>query len=260
MDSALQKEMLIEGKGAIVTGATRGIGEAIVRLFSQAGAHVVAMGRDEKRGRKLMEEIPGPGTFISCDVQQVKDIRRAFKEAGEYLDQLDIMVLAAGINIWGPSLEVTEENWDAIVDTNLKGLFFCCQEGGRLMKERGGRIISIGSLQGEQVLPHRGPYCATKGGIKQLTKALAVEWAPYGIAVNAVAPAYIRTPMGEQVLANKAMASFIETRTPLGRVGEPEEVAHAVLFLASQASSYITGQTLLVDGGWTAGQSIDIQQ
>jgi 2-deoxy-D-gluconate 3-dehydrogenase len=172
--------------------------------------------------------------------------------------QIDILVNSAGINIWSDAEHVTEDDWDKILDTNLKGVFFCCQTVGRVMiKQKYGKIVNIGSLQAEQGLPLRSAYIASKGGIKQISKALAIEWAKYNININVVAPAFVRTPMVEKILEDKIWRDVVMYNTPLRRVCEPEEVAYAVLFLVSDAANYITGHTLILDGGWTAGFALE---
>ncbi|HBT47733.1 MAG TPA: 2-deoxy-D-gluconate 3-dehydrogenase [Peptococcaceae bacterium] len=245
------------GRVALVTGGSKGIGRATVRRFCQEGAACVIVNRNEAEGRDCAAELAQQGyraVAIAADVSKGEDIRRMVKAVLEEFDRIDILVNCAGVNIRKPAVEYTEEDWNFMVDINLKGTFFTCLEVGRHMIERGGgAIVNLASIQSEEVLPERSIYAATKGGVRQLTKALAVEWAKYNIRVNAVSPAFISTPMVERVLADPKWHQLITSRTLLGRPGSPEEVAEVILFLASPRASYITGANILVDGGWTAG-------
>jgi 2-deoxy-D-gluconate 3-dehydrogenase len=167
--------------------------------------------------------------------------------------RIDILVTNAGTNVPKPSLKVTEADWNFLVDLNLKGVFFTCQTIGSLMiKQRSGKIVNLASTMGYVALPERAIYCTTKGGIVQMTKALALEWAPYKIRVNAIAPTFIKTPMSIPWLKDEAFKKFVISRIPWGRLGLPQDVVGAVLFLVSDAADLITGSTLLIDGGWTA--------
>jgi len=166
--------------------------------------------------------------------------------------RIDILVNNAGVNIPRPALEVTEEDWDGVLDINLKGLFFTAQKTALAMKNGGGRIINIASQNGVVGYYRRAAYCASKAGVVNLTRVLAIEWAPLGITVNAVGPTFVVTPLTQSTWDDPAMREDLLKRIPLGRVGVPEDVVGAVVFLASPAASLITGHTLLVDGGWTA--------
>jgi NAD(P)-dependent dehydrogenase (short-subunit alcohol dehydrogenase family) len=168
-------------------------------------------------------------------------------------DRIDILLNNAGINIREMALDVTEEHWDRIMDVNLKGLFFTSQAVARVMKKRKyGKIINMSSHMAKIALPLRAAYCSSKGAVAQLTKEVALEWAPYNITVNAIAPSFFVTPMNEALFADEEMSRFISENTPLGRPGDPEELGGVVLFLASPASSFVTGHMLLVDGGYTS--------
>ena len=166
---------------------------------------------------------------------------------------IDILVNNAGVNRPQWALDVTEENWDLVMNTNLKALFFCAQTVGRVMiKQKKGKIINISSDAGSVGLLRRAAYCASKGGVNLLTKVLALEWAQYNINVNAIAPAFIKTPLTEPMFEEKGFREYVLGNTPLGRVGEPKDVSGALVFLASEASNYMTGSVMLIDGGWTA--------
>lgn len=246
-----------EGKVAIVTGGSKGIGRATVYRFCQEGATCVIVNRHETEGQEYAQELVQQGysaVAVAADVSRVKDIKRMVDTVIKQFNKIDILVNCAGVNIRKPAIEYTEEDWDYMVNINLKGTFFTCLEVGKHMIERGGGVIvNLASLQSEEVLPERSIYAATKGGVRQLTKALAVEWAKYGIRVNAVSPAFIKTPMVDKVLSDPQWQQLITSRTLLGRPGLPEEIAEVILFLASPRASYITGANIMVDGGWTAG-------
>lgn len=246
-----------EGKVVLVTGGSNGIGRAVVRRFCLEGATCVIGDIDEAKGEEYARELRGEGLSAFAfflDVSKVPVIKQTVENVLKRFGKIDVLVNCAGVNIRKPVIEYTEEDWDFMVNVNLKGTFFCCLEVGKHMVERReGVIVNLASLQSEEVLPERAIYAATKGGVRQLTKAFAVEWAKYGIRVNAVSPAFIKTPMVEKVLADPQWYSLIVSRTPMGRPGTPEEVAELILFLASPRASYITGANIPIDGGWTAG-------
>lgn len=251
----------LDGKIAIVTGGSKGIGRAIVLRLCQEGAACIIANRNKSEGEEYASELSAKGykaVAIATDVAKVEDIRRLVGEVIKRFGRIDILVNSAGVNVRKPAVDYTEDEWNLMVDVNLKGTFFTCVEVGRCMiAQGGGVIVNVASLQSEEILPERSIYAATKGGVRQLTKALAVEWAKYGIRVNAISPAFIRTPMVEKVLLDPCWGTFIRNRTPLGRPGTPEEVAELVLFLVSPRSSYITGVNILIDGGWTAGTPVE---
>jgi NAD(P)-dependent dehydrogenase (short-subunit alcohol dehydrogenase family) len=186
-------------------------------------------------------------------VAKEEDVREMFRQVNERLGRIDILVNNAGVNIPRPALEVTEEDWDRVLDTNLKGVFFVAQRTARTMKEHGcGRIINMASQNGVVGYYNRAAYCSSKAGVVNLTRVLAIEWAPLGITVNAVGPTFVITPLTQSTWDDPVMREDLLKRIPLGRVGVPEDIVGAVVFLASPAASLITGHTLLVDGGWTA--------
>ncbi len=246
----------VTGKVALVTGAARGIGRACAIALARAGADVALGFRDRDAGGDVAAAIRALGRRalpLQMDVTRRSQIASAVAEARRTLGPIDILVNNAGIGPPNPAESVSEEDFDATVAVNLKGTFFVSQEVGRLMIAAGsGRIVNLSSQAGFAALPAESVYCMTKAAIAHLTKCLAVEWAPRGVNVNAVAPTFIRTPGTVKWLADEAFRRDLLARIPLGRVGEPPDVAAAVVFLASPAASMITGATLLIDGGWTA--------
>ncbi len=247
----------LEGKTAIVTGASRGIGEAIAKGFAQAGADLVLISRNRPALEKVAKEIEGSGRKalpIVADVGNSPEIQRAIDAALETFARIDILVNNAGIS---PVLKKAEEmelkEWEEIIRINLTGTFLFCQAAGKVMIQQGGgkiiNMVSVGAVVG---FPRQIGYCATKGGILQLTRVLAVEWTRYHIQVNAIGPAYLETELTKGMRESRVISENLLQRTPMGRFGKPEEVVGAAIYLASEASSYVTGQTLFVDGGWLA--------
>ncbi len=246
----------VAGRVALVTGAARGIGRACAIALARAGADVALGMRDREAGGDVAQVIAALGRRalpLQMDVARPEQIRAAVAEAHRAFGRLDILVNNAGIGPPNAAESVTESDFDATLAVNLKGTFFVSQEVGRLMiGAGGGRIVNLSSQAGFVALPTESIYCMTKAAIAHLTKCLAVEWAPHGINVNAVAPTFIRTPGTVKWLADETFRRDLLARIPLGRVGEPPDVAAAVVFLASPAASMITGATLMIDGGWTA--------
>ena len=247
----------LTGQVALVTGAARGLGRAISLALAHAGADVALGLRDVKADSGLAAEIRAMGRRalpLQMDMTKLEQVRRAVEDAAKEFGRLDILVNNAGLGPENPAENVREEDFDLTVAVNLKGTFFASQAAGRVMIRQGsGRIINMSSQAGFAALPTESIYCMTKAAIAHLTKCLAVEWGRHGITVNAVAPTFIRTPGTEAALADSAFrADTIERIAGLHRIGEPMEVAGAVVFLASPAASLITGETILIDGGWTA--------
>jgi 2-deoxy-D-gluconate 3-dehydrogenase len=247
----------LTGKVMLVTGAGRGIGKAIALCAAEQGADLALGSRTVAELEVVAEEIRGLGrraTVGPLDVASLPSIQEFVSATLTAFGRLDVLVNNAGYNKLCPALEVTEELWDEILDTNLKGLFFMSQAVARHFVERGqgGKIINITSQVGLVGGPLRSPYCGSKGGVVNMTRALACEWAKYGITVNAVAPTFTRTPLAEKALQDPDFKADVLSRILLGRLAEPEEIAGAVLFLASDAANMVTGHTLAVDGGWTA--------
>ncbi|HZQ05786.1 MAG TPA: glucose 1-dehydrogenase [Anaerolineae bacterium] len=246
----------LNGKVAIVTGGGKGIGRGIAVAYARCGADVVVCGRHPETLEDAQRQVQALGrkaVAIPADVGKVADIKRVVAQTLDVFGVIDILVNNAGVNRTGPTLEVTEETWEWILNTNLKGTFFFCQEVGRHMVERRkGKIINIGSIMGDWGLGFNVPYCSSKGGMNLLTKALALEWAPFGIHVNEIGPGYIRTDQVNWSLQDPQLGPRIHAKMPM-RVGEVEDVEGAAVFLASDASNYISGRTLYVDGAQAVG-------
>jgi NAD(P)-dependent dehydrogenase (short-subunit alcohol dehydrogenase family) len=247
----------LTGQVALVTGAARGLGEAISLALAHAGADVALGLRDLKAPGSVVSEIAALGRRVlplQMDVRQLDQIFQAVEDTVKTFGRLDILVNNAGLAPENLAEKVREQDFDLTLAVNLKGTFFASQAAGRVMiRQNSGRIINMSSQAGFAALPTESVYCMTKAAIVHLTKCLAVEWGKYNITVNAVAPTFIRTPGTEEYLANPdARADVIERIAALHRIGEPMDVAGAVVFLASSAASLITGHTILIDGGWTA--------
>jgi NAD(P)-dependent dehydrogenase (short-subunit alcohol dehydrogenase family) len=250
-------QFTLNGQVALVTGAARGLGRAIALALAHAGANVALGLRDVKADSGLTAEIQKMGRkalALQMDMRKMQEIFSAVEETVKEFGRIDILVNNAGIAPENPAESVREEDFDETLDVNLKGTFFASQAVGRQMiRQKSGKIINMSSQAGFVALPTEAIYCMTKAGIAHLTKCLAVEWGKYGITVNAVAPTFIRTPGTEGALADAAFrADTVERIAALHRIGEPMEVAGAVVFLGSPAASLITGETILIDGGWTA--------
>jgi len=244
-------------KIAIVTGASKGLGQGTALALADAGAHVVVTSRALERVEPVAAEIRKMGREalpLALEVREVDSIEAMVEATMARFGRIDILVNNAGINIPEPALDVSEEHWDRLMDINLKGLFFCAQKVGQVMVEQGsGKIINIGSQMGFVGGKLRAAYCSSKGGVVQLTKALAIEWAQHGVNVNVngVAPTFLRTPFTAAMFENKEFHEEVVGNILFGRLGEVEDVLGAIIFLASSASELVTGHTILVDGGWT---------
>ncbi len=247
----------LTGQVALVTGAARGLGRAIALALAHAGADVALGLRDVNAAGDVQQAIEKMGRRalpLQMDMTSLDQIFRAVDTAAARFGRLDILVNNAGVAPENTAENVREVDYDLTVGINLKGTFFASQAAGRVMiRQNSGRIINMSSQAGFVALPTESIYCMTKAGISHLTKCLAIEWGKHNILVNAVAPTFIRTPGTEEYLANPAaQADVVERIAALHRIGEPMDVAGAVVFLASPAASLITGQTLLIDGGWTS--------
>lgn len=246
----------LDGKKAIVTGAGRGIGRALAVGMAEAGADVALLSRtaaDLEETASLIHKTGRKALILPTDVTQREEVQHSVYKISEEWGAPDILVNNAGMNIRSKALDVTDDEWKTIMDTNLKSAFMMSQEVGRVMKEhgKGGKIISITSVGGHVALRTGVVYAATKAALIQMTKVLALEWGQYNINVNAIGPWYFKTPLTEKLLADKEYVSDILAVTPLKRVGELEELVGPVVFLASNAGNYVHGQTLFVDGGMT---------
>jgi 3-oxoacyl-[acyl-carrier protein] reductase len=252
--------MELKGKVAIVTGARRGMGKSHALKLAQAGAKVVVSDISQGECQLVVDEIKkngGEGLAVKCNVTKREEIEAMVKTAVEKWGKVDILINNAGICEFKPFLELTEEEWDKTLDINLKGYFLCAQAAAKeMVKKKTGAIINIASIamgqmgKGMAGLAH---YSASKGGIAALTKTLALELAPYGIRVNAIAPGAIDTPMAASTKTDPKVLEGTLAMIPLHRMGKAEEVSNLVLFLASDKSSYMTGSTVVIDGGWLAG-------
>lgn len=252
--------MDLKGKVAIITGAGRGMGRTHAIALAKDGAKVVVSDISLEGCQKVVEEIEkgkGEALAVKCDVSKKEEVDETVRKTVEKFGKVDILVNNAGIAQFVPFLEMTEEDWDRTLDINLKGYFLCAQAAAKEMaKQKSGVIINIASVaMGQQGVgfPNIAHYCASKGGIVGMTEALAVELAPYNIRVNAISPGMIETQMIEPVKKDPKMLEGLLSRVPIRRVGQPEEVSNMVLFLASDKSSYMTGSTVVIDGGWLAG-------
>jgi NAD(P)-dependent dehydrogenase (short-subunit alcohol dehydrogenase family) len=230
----------LDGQVALVTGASRGLGHDLALALRDAGARVVA-------GVREASSAPVDDA-VELDLRDVASIRRAVHEV-----RPDVLVNNAGVGTNHDALDATEEEWDELLDVNLKGLFFACQAAGRHMVEKGyGRIVNMSSQAGHVGIRRHAGYCASKGGVELLTKVLALEWGGRGVTVNAVAPTFVRTPGTAERLERPEFLADVVSRIPVGRVGTTAEVAAAVIFLASKEAAMVNGTSILVDGGWTA--------
>ncbi len=246
----------LSGKTALVTGASRGIGKAITIGLAEAGANVVAIASSAENASDTVSRIRGIGReamALGCDQSSPAAIKEAAEAAYELTGTVDILVNNAGTIRRSPARDYSDEDWSAVIDTNLTGVFqFCRAVGGKMIDQGHGKIINIASLlsfQGGITVP---AYAASKGGVSQLTKALANEWASLGVQVNAIAPGYIATDNTAALRANTERNAAILARIPTGRWGEAADIAGAAVFLASSASNYVNGHVLTVDGGWMA--------
>lgn len=249
------KKFDLAGKVAVITGASEGIGREIAIGLAEAGADIIIGSRREDKlleVKKIAEQTGRKAETYVFDLRNVSEISglKAFVQATT--GKVDILVNNAGYTVTKPAWDVSETDWDTMIDTGFKGLFFCCQAVGSIMRENGyGKIINIGSTFSKSIMPGRSVYAGIKAGIDHLTEALAMEWAPHGIRVNALAPTATNTPSRQMVLQGPLLEKII-ARIPLGRLATAEDLLGAVIYLSSEASDFVTGQTLFVDGGWTA--------
>jgi len=246
----------LDDQVAVITGASEGIGYGLAKALADAGAKVALAARNLQRLEQLADEIRAEGGEalpVELDVRDVGRIGEAMSEVRDHWGSLDILVNNAGLGLKNSALDVTEADWDETMNVNLRGLFFCCQAAGRIMLEQGhGRIVNMSSQVSVVGIRDYVAYCASKGGVNQLTKVLALEWSSRGVTVNAVGPTFIYTPGTAHLLDVPEVKKEILDRLPIERLGTINDVAGAVIYLASPAASLVTGELLLVDGGWTA--------
>lgn len=244
--------MKLQNKIAIVTGASSGIGLAIAKLYLEEGATVVFSDVNES-GAQIVADLGEKASFVKCDVSDPVAVENLVNGTVEKYGKLDIMVNNAGIGALGSALDCTNDAWDKVISINLSGVFYGVRAASNAMKEKGvkGSIINMTSILGIVGMEGAIAYCAAKGGVSNLTRASALDLASLGIRVNAIAPAFITTGMTKDVLNDPGFNAFVTGNTPLGYVGEPDDIAHAALYLGSEDSKYVTGIILPVDGGWT---------
>jgi NAD(P)-dependent dehydrogenase (short-subunit alcohol dehydrogenase family) len=247
----------LSGKVALITGGSKGIGKNIALDLAQAGAKVVIVSRNPDQGEQVAQEIEksyGPALALYADISRIDTLLPMVEAATDAMGKIDILINNAGTNIRKPALDFREDEWDTVLNTNLKGTFFCSQAVAKTMAHAGGgKIVNISSAAGDKAVPWLTPYSVSKAGINHLTRALAIEWARYNITVNAIAPSYMETPLTREWLSDPKRRDLIVNRSPLKRVGQTTDLTGAVLLFASDNSNFITGQTLVVDGGSGAG-------
>lgn len=243
--------MRLKNKIAVITGAARGIGLAIAQRFAREGAKVVLADVLAREGKAAAKKIGRAASFVACDVGEKAQVDKLIRAVVKQHGRIDTMVSNAGISRAIPFLDLTEDDWDAVMRVNLRGVFLTGQAAARQMVKqgKGGVIINMSSVNAVLAIPAIIPYVAAKGGVAQLTKGMALSLAEHGIRVNAIGPGTIMTEIAKTVLTSPQARHNIMSRTPLGRIGEPDEVASVALFLATEDSSYLTGQTIYPDGG-----------
>lgn len=246
----------LENKTVVVTGGSKGIGKDIALTFAKLNANVVISGRNKDILQETLEELQSFNKrciAISGDLSDIREVKRLIDKAAEEFGTIDVLVNNAGVNIAKPAMEVTEEDWDTVLDLNLKSAFFASQAAAKYMLEqKNGRIINIASQMAFVGFVKRAAYCSSKGGLVQMTKALAVEWAKNGIRVNAVAPTFIETELTAKMFEDKDFEKEVHSRILLDGLSQPKDISGAVLYLASDLANFVTGETIKVDGGWTA--------
>ena len=244
-------------KIVVITGASRGIGKTIATNFGKLGSRVMCLATKKNNCSSVVDEIistGGTAFAFGCHVDDSIAIKKTFETIKTEHGPVEILINNAGVSLPMPTLTMTEENWDQHMNINCKSIFLCSQAAGRMMKDNnGGSIVNIGSILGRNAFPAALGYCTTKAAIDQMTKVLAIEWAKYKIKVNCIAPGYVRTDLINRLAEEgKIKLQDLEKRTPQRRLGSEQEVADAVIFSCSKRSSFMTGETLVIDGGWTA--------
>jgi NAD(P)-dependent dehydrogenase (short-subunit alcohol dehydrogenase family) len=245
----------LSGRTALVTGASKGLGRAMAVGLARAGCGLALCARDRDglaETRAAVQALGARAEVFAMDVLSRASVREAVAAALERMGAIDVLVNNAGVNVRKTVLELSEEEWDLVLDTNLKGYFLVAQAVAPHMIARGrGKVINVSSIFGAVGMNNQLAYASSKGGVVQMTKVMAIEWARHGVTVNAIAPTYFETPLVAALRQDPERFRFINERTPMGRWGQPEELEGTVVYLASRASDFVTGQTVYVDGGWT---------
>ncbi|MBI2950737.1 SDR family oxidoreductase [bacterium] len=247
----------LDGRSAILTGASKGLGQAMALALAKAGADLLITSRHQAEVDAVAKEIISATgrkvVAVESDVSRRADVESAMDRALQAFGKVDILVNNAGINVREPVVELKDESWERVIGINLTGpMMYCRAVGPHMIRRRYGRVINVASTLGAVSIPHRTSYASSKGGLIQLTKTVALEWAPHNITVNALCPGPFETPINAALMKDPAAYQAFVAKVPMGRWGKPEELAGPVVFLASDASSFMTGATLFVDGGWTA--------
>lgn len=244
----------LEGKVALITGGSKGLGKAIALILAGAGCQVAVTSRNINEAEEVAAQVRDIGQkalAIRADVSNKVEVVNMVQKTMDEFSRIDILINNAGTNVRKPLLDLAEEEWDRVINTNLKGVFLTAQQVGKIMvTQKKGKIINVASVAGVRGRPNLGAYCSSKGAVIQLTKVMALEWAEYNVRVNAIAPTYIRTPLTDEYL--KQVEEQVLKRIPIGRLGTTEDLAGLVLLLSSESSDFLTGQTFFIDGGGTA--------
>jgi len=247
----------LSGKCALITGGSKGLGKQMAISLANAGADVLIVSRNSKEGersaKEIMEKTGRKCFFSKCDVRKYNDVKKCVEKAIKKLGKIDILITSAGINFRHNAVDFPEEKFKDVIETNFFGTWYFCKQVGKHMIERKyGKIITLGSILSVVSLPERTAYASSKGAVLQLTKTLSLEWAKYNINVNCLCPGPFQTPMNEKIFKDKKIKKFFLEKIPLSRLGKVEEIGDIAVFLSSDASSFITGSAIFIDGGWTA--------